>query len=286
MGRLWSSRDGKGRTKYPMGVIAQGVGVSAAWMIRHVLPRLADLQQKCVGAATAAEVRAALDAARGELRATLAAAASTGEVDHASVAAGIADRADLGPSREGFYRVMYQAERELAPFRPAGDSRRSSKMVASKDAATRAQHERVPSADDASAWSWLSLYSQIVADGVPILLLKPEGQKFTDVIVGDVAAPQLFCMRASEDGLPLASAVPYAIDDAFRRAVDAQVTAWKTGQAAIAATKTPSGSVAPQSKPGAAAAAPRDSKIDEWSLEMVREQRRRASTAASEPAPS
>jgi hypothetical protein len=39
IGRLWSSSDGKGRTRYPMVVCAHCTGVTLAWALDHVLPR-------------------------------------------------------------------------------------------------------------------------------------------------------------------------------------------------------------------------------------------------------
>src|SRR5689334_10706102 len=45
LGRLWSSSDGKGRTRYPMVVCAHCVGASLKWGLEYVLPRLQDLEQ-------------------------------------------------------------------------------------------------------------------------------------------------------------------------------------------------------------------------------------------------
>ncbi len=46
--RLWSSSDGKGRTKYPMVVVAQCKGAPLAWVLIEALPRLERLERRCV----------------------------------------------------------------------------------------------------------------------------------------------------------------------------------------------------------------------------------------------
>ena len=47
IGRMWSSSDGKGRTRYPMIVCAHCVGVPLTWGWQMVLPRLLDLEKAC-----------------------------------------------------------------------------------------------------------------------------------------------------------------------------------------------------------------------------------------------
>ena len=69
--RIWSSRDGKGRDKYPMCVAAQLHGASLEWALATVLPELESVQQRCEQATTAEQVISILDSARGTLRARL-----------------------------------------------------------------------------------------------------------------------------------------------------------------------------------------------------------------------
>ena len=47
LGRLWSSSDGKGRTRYPMVVCAHFAGVTLGWALKQGLPVLADLAEGC-----------------------------------------------------------------------------------------------------------------------------------------------------------------------------------------------------------------------------------------------
>jgi hypothetical protein len=64
VGRMWSSRDGKGRTKYPMVVCAMIDGASPAWAIERIHRRLAVIEESCVGTQSAEVVRLAIGEAR------------------------------------------------------------------------------------------------------------------------------------------------------------------------------------------------------------------------------
>src|SRR5204863_1992020 len=68
LGRLWSSSDGKGRTRYPMVVCVHCSGISLSWALNQVLPRLEQIEQACLAGHSAAEVRAILGRYRAELR--------------------------------------------------------------------------------------------------------------------------------------------------------------------------------------------------------------------------
>jgi len=72
IGRMWSSSDGKGRTRYPMVICAHCVGVPLSWALDQVLPRLESMERACLQTRDAADVRAILARYRNELRNSLA----------------------------------------------------------------------------------------------------------------------------------------------------------------------------------------------------------------------
>jgi hypothetical protein len=115
--RFWSSKDGKGRAKYPMAVVVQARGVGLEWALNTVLPELDVLLGRCEGAGAAAQVVAALDSTRDSLRAKAVSGASGVE---ATVPAGfmkrLAERPEMGPNRQGLGRVLYQLQREMGPM--------------------------------------------------------------------------------------------------------------------------------------------------------------------------
>src|SRR6476660_8839732 len=67
IGRMWSSSDGKGRTRYPMIVCAHCVGLPLGWALEKVLPRLKEVENACQGTKSAGDVRAILSQARNVL---------------------------------------------------------------------------------------------------------------------------------------------------------------------------------------------------------------------------
>ena len=71
--RMWSSSDGKGRTKYPMIVCAQLRGVPLQQALERVLPVLEGVQKACQETTSADAVRGIVGSARTQLRNLLAA---------------------------------------------------------------------------------------------------------------------------------------------------------------------------------------------------------------------
>lgn len=232
VGRLWASRDGKGRTRYPMAVVAQCVNVPGAMVEAEFMPRLEEAERRFVAASSPAEVRQIVDEVRAQLRSALGAAPSAddyGDVAPPKELAVMADLPQLGDGRVGLYRVLYEIDRELGAFRPAGksDSRKTTKFVD-----TRAQHLRVPACSSsafAAARQWFGVLATQIDPTASMLALRPHGKGFVDLIVGEPAAQQLFCVKASEKGLAPASEVPYTLDAEFVKRCAAQVEAWRQG---------------------------------------------------------
>ncbi|GMV25393.1 MAG: hypothetical protein AMXMBFR58_14240 [Phycisphaerae bacterium] len=230
VGRLWSSRDGKGRSKYPMAVYAQGDGIPLAVMAREVLPALAALERRCIEATTADGVRSAMESTRAELRSRFAAPDAPrqapqgpAEVLSPSQVGALVDRDELGPRvgavREGFARAMYAVERDFGAFLPLMGEGRKSKSLSVKPAEARGAHMRVPSLvpqQHEAALVWISLLARRLAEGTSILAVAPRGESFVDIVAGEVGPAQLYSIRASAKGFPLTTDVPYVIDDAFR----------------------------------------------------------------------
>lgn len=249
VGRLWSSQDGKGRSKYPMAVYAQGTGIPISAMVRDVLPALGALERKCIEASSAAAVRMVIDQTRTDLRSWLAAHPEAAEKQELPADAltptqvgELTDRAELGQKtgslREGLARTLYAVERELGAFLPIGGDGRKSKSVSVQAAVVKAGHLRLPtlaSGGSESCLAWISLISRRLSEGSAILAINPRGEKFVDVLVGEPGASQFYCMRASAKGFPLTTEVPYAIDEAFRGRAGDMVAKWSGREPAPAA---------------------------------------------------
>jgi hypothetical protein len=213
IGRIWSSVDGKGRTRYPMVVCAHYSGVTLSWGLERVLPRLVELEQACRAAKTAAEVRALLDRARTALRGTLfqagpnvaKAAPAPEAIKHF-----VEDKV-FGPDQQGWQRIIYDLQNRMAAFTTA--------KFDAKDSEDWAQHTRVPvpaGSPEQVLLLWNEFFATRIDRQVPTLFIRASGQPWLDVICGEPGSPEFFCLRALPGALPMATDVPYDLDDAFK----------------------------------------------------------------------
>lgn len=243
VGRMWSSRDGKGRSKYPMVVVAQCDSLTPSFVASHVMPALAGVQERCESATTAAEVIQIADQARTRLREAMASAGEAAPfVAPPKELASMLAAAGMSGESVGLQRVMYEIDREMAPFRPIGkgDQKKSARII---DA--RAQHLRVPMVGSSSvdaARFWLGVLAREIDSGVSLMAIAPlaasGGAGYVDLIVGDPGPQQLFCVRAGVKALAPASDVPYTINTDFVTRCKATVAAW-SGEVARAPEAAP-----------------------------------------------
>ncbi|CAN5806411.1 hypothetical protein BH11PLA1_BH11PLA1_17790 [soil metagenome] len=254
-GRLWPSRDGRHRTRYPMIVLAQCDNLPLTWITGVALPRLERLQQACSEAEQQAQVAAAVAACQQELAAAAAGAAPEDEPAATRLAL---ERILAGPLAEGtrtaLYRAQYQIERELTGA-AAVPSRAGS-------AGVRGRHIRLPALADAPHES-LALWARYLGAQLPLadqlLLLAPLNHGWVDVIAGSLDAATLAPLRIGAERMPPASEVPYTLDDAFLRRAEALMATLRTrgvlGAEAASAASANAGPAAPNAvtNPGAAA---------------------------------
>ena len=214
-GRIWSSRDGKGRGHYPMIACGQCCDVPAGWVLDHVLPILEEVEAACVATRLAQDVRSALQAARDRLRLLAAEEApripnrrpAEGEgpasgSDSADIAA-LLDRPEMGPNHEGFHRILYQLQAAC------GAANERSFLI------------RVPAGDalpPQAARRWLTLLETLVHAEIPVLLVIPLKGDWMDIILGsEVTVLDVFAMRTRPASIPLTTDIPYNLDADFVR---------------------------------------------------------------------
>jgi hypothetical protein len=229
--RLWSSSDGKGRTKYPMVLTAHCRGTGMKWTIDEALPRLEETGRRCAATNSADAVRAVVDGVRGELRARAGALAGP-EVDPPAPQAlvTLAEQTELAGStpspggRQGLYRILYQIQREMADYGPISLEGGSGSRSRIGDLQPR--HIRVPSCGDqpgAVIAQWLGFLGWVLDPGVPMTAIVAVGRPWTDLIVGDFDGSQFFCLRAAGKAMPLASEIPYTLDPGFVATCEQQI---------------------------------------------------------------
>jgi hypothetical protein len=214
-GRMWSSSDGKGRTRYPMIVCAHCTGVTLTWAFEQVLPCLQQIEEACLLTRSAADVRQILSRYRSELQHAINSLATdvSGPILSAAAMARFVSHPSLGPGQEGWFRVLYQMQSQTTAFAPGRFNLKGDLN------SLRPQQIRVPPCGDSVAQSialWNRFFLSQVDPAVPVLLTLPLEEPWLDATLGEPASHEFFCLRASPKAVPLASEVPYSLDDAFR----------------------------------------------------------------------
>lgn len=224
VGRMWSSTDGKGRAKYPMIAVAHiGLPFSYTQAVRASRV-LAEVETRCRQAATAPEVRTIFAAGLEELRATLAQPPDGlgAEPDRATCTR-IAEGMGLSEGKI-FARTLYAIDQKVRNFALSGKSAPGKISLKMLDAESTAQQTRLPM-DGSDSLHGIAFWHQVIAGFAPVkkplLFIHPIGHRWVDVIIGTPTARQLYCIRANETALPLASAVPYELDPEFRASAEA-----------------------------------------------------------------
>jgi hypothetical protein len=212
-GRMWSSRDGKGRGRYPMIVCAQS-GMALPWVVKTVLPCLEQVQRNIVQTPSAADVTRILDDARSALRAeaTKARTVFANRPTRARPTKKNDARESADGDEGGLPIILYHLERELG----SGDLPLGSN--GQKLEAHRTAHLRVPAIGAfpaGGALPWINFLSNFVTDQTPILALAPTGQDYLDLIVGQPGPAHLMCLLASPAAIPLTTEIPYQLDESF-----------------------------------------------------------------------
>lgn len=233
VGRFWSSTDGKGRARYPMVVCAQCQGLPLAWVVSQVLPRLEAIQQQCVEATEAEQVRAIMDDARRELR-ELANKADLQQPDSSASLESLVTLADhplMGEAHEGLLRILYQVDRE-----------RSAGSDSGAKSQTQRTQLRVPSCTDSPAQSielWVEFVRGLLGDASTFLVIVPLDFQWVDLLIGEPVRAQFFCIKVQTSKMPLTTEIPYKLEDTFIQQVNQMITEVRQGASTVGSTKQP-----------------------------------------------
>lgn len=240
VGRLWSSRDGKGRTRYPMVVCAQCQGLPLPWIINELLPRFEKFESSCAATTSAADVVKLLEQAQQEID-TAVRQANAGAASQAlppNLLARLADRPEMGQDRLGLLRIIYQLDREVKGQRGARTG-----------APGRARHIRVPACSDSSSGALLQwtqfLLSELAGAETPLLLVSAQGESWIDLILGDQVGSHISSIRVLPSKTPMTSQIPYSLDQPFIDQVQQRIAASRKGGLVTHQAASPSRSTSP-----------------------------------------
>jgi hypothetical protein len=207
-GRLWYSKDGKGRDRYPMAAVLLWPKAPARSELTDMAQRLCQTQAQCEAAMTVDAVSRAVE----DLRSFAADRAAVAGVSDRQTGFDLADCNQLGPDRQGLLRVIYHLEREL----PIGfGNARMTSIPRKSTAAASARTPRCAPSGAFAAEAWLSFLGEIPSMPAPRLAIAPDVGNWIDVIIGKPGVSQLFCLRAPPDALPLTNEIPYSLDASF-----------------------------------------------------------------------
>jgi hypothetical protein len=212
LGKIWSSRDGKNRTKYPMIECFHCENIPFDRALMNLLPILDRLELQCKEASTADEVRALFLLSQEELKVSLAAVDGdlSGE-DQYPIPAQFTELLGVGAGHEGLYRILYYVETQMAPYLTGGKKDDGAQL--------RPGQIRLPAAVDFPAESlsfWMQFLEAQLEKDVPILLSSPARQSWLDATIGEPATREFYSLRAMTDVVTVASEIPYTITDEFR----------------------------------------------------------------------
>ncbi|HEV2331451.1 MAG TPA: hypothetical protein VGY56_21930 [Verrucomicrobiae bacterium] len=205
-GLMWSSTDRVGRAKYPMILCAEGDGFSPGFMLACAKPELERLRETCKSLASADEVMSECRAAQDRLRGIFERAQAGWVEPFSNVAERqqFLDSAELSPDREGFLRILHEYSTEQGGLQ-------------------KAKHLRVPVVNSVPADAftpWVEFFKCLVPAKVPVLFIKRHDSAWLDVIKGEPASSDFFCLQAATDALPLTTQVPYEISPETRSALE------------------------------------------------------------------
>lgn len=218
-GRIWSSSDRKGRTKYPLVVCVQMQNVEPSTALPWVVTQLAQIEKEIRATEEAEKVKADLGDWEVRLRDQLSALSIPARAEQGMTDALRQMRKLIGD--EGMCRAVHGIDSQLTAFKTNAQSltKIDSAMSTSK---VLPQHVRLPTDSNQPVnamlfwWEW---FQRSMAGDAPMLFIQPPGKGWVDVIVGPPTMKELFCLRASPAAIPLSNEVPFNISVEFRQKV-------------------------------------------------------------------
>jgi hypothetical protein len=189
VGRLWASRDGKGRSLYPMIVCAHTIGLSLEVALEGILPCLEHIRAAAIAAKSADEVLGIIKHFRDALRGWIG---EVGEMRLVMEVAEFLSQIEFATANDGLSKVLAQVR---------GSSYRAR-------AGEPAEHFRLPGSAVSPGLSlgfWEHFLAAKIDPAAPLFLSIPEDQYWVDAIVGEPVPADLFCLRCSPRVIPLSN---------------------------------------------------------------------------------
>lgn len=206
VGRIWSSRDGKGRALYPMALVVHAIGQRLESLASVVMPELLKAEAKALEAKTPGPILALLNEAQETMRAR-AEAGPLGVPDSTLGVAAWTGWALREPT--AFERVIHHLRGHVGDFLPERRTWCAAEGVA-QSRTLRFPRCGVENPLEALN-AWISFLATQIDPAVPLLGILHREFDWVDVIVGEPAANDLFVLRANTQAVPMVTDIPYQI---------------------------------------------------------------------------
>jgi hypothetical protein len=194
VGRMWASSDGKKRTRYPMVVCAHCIGIDVELVLDTLLAWLEELQLRAVATRSADDVRTMIAQFRDGLRDWVKTASQPTAPEPSFDA-------------ESFFAEIDFPTEESRLIKTACQLHESTYANGKyKERARPAERMRVLASSISTARSlqfWRRMIAAELDPAAPVLLAHPVDQYWMDVIAGEPASDDIFCLRASPRALSL-----------------------------------------------------------------------------------
>lgn len=209
VGKIWTSRDGKGRRLYPMLLAAHCVGLSFDAVVKRVLPALETTATECRNATVAGDVITAIDRAQTELRSHLNGGAEQPKNDSTLGIPAWTHYFDR--HRTDLARIFHHLLTHFQAFVPDGQAAWSL-----DSSPNRSRHLRFPVVSGGRAGevfnTWLGFLSTQIDTAAPMLAILPYNESWVDLVIGDPVPTDFFALRAGSSAVPLVTEIPYQLD--------------------------------------------------------------------------
>jgi hypothetical protein len=215
-GLLWSSADSRGRTQYPLVLVAETHRSHDAEFIRHIHQALTRAKQGCVDATEQDAVVRVVQ----EFRESVARLAARLPAD----ATALELSAGFEPPAEYLPRVLHELR--------ASCSHLSASRWSPTVSADGASVIRVPlvTADRFDLLDWLAVVAGQIHPAASLVGFAEESRGIGDLLVGIPTAQNFFCLRAAPATLPFTTDIPFEIASGLRDYASLLVRAMKKGE--------------------------------------------------------
>jgi hypothetical protein len=213
LGRIWSSRDRKGRARYPLVLCVQFNRPLSPILAALLSPKLRALEEAFKGCEDPHEVVKLAEACRSTLKTEFVAHCSRDAADAESAAS-----APPACSVQEWMRLIFAMDSQLSRFgkKVSKDlSGLTARLVNNPGECEALRLPTQPLGALEAILYWNRFLDHWVAAEAACLTLLPDGAAWADILVGRPSPKTLFCLKAPPSILPLTSDIPFEFPDDF-----------------------------------------------------------------------